>query len=479
MLIHLKRFTQFQASILRKLPLGGWRLLAPLNRQGGSKIAILQILVVGLTFLKEIVMTAFLGLAQFMDAYTLVNNILIFTRSYFEQLGYGALIPAVTQSGPADASRRRAGPASQPVQADQNEEPFSQQKLLVVLLNYAILFTVVVGGAIGLLHQPIAQLIAPTWAGEKLQSLLLLTWLVLPSCFMFQVAEMFRVLCIQEKRFALYQLPRITSLLLFIISFVLLLKVMGPMGLVIALPLSQLVELLMYCVGLKIRPRWLWRTVGSASFLQKILPVSLTWGVFSLTALVDNYFLSFLPTGEPSAFRYAYVSVLIAGSLTVVNLQMVKLADLNQACFEKDLEKTLTILKNASVQILLWSLPLIVASIVFAPWLIKVVYERGAFTAHNTLLVSQCYQILIVMVPYTALWRLISSCYYNLNLIRPLLLIGVVLLALRIGMDWLGLQLLGLHGLSWMVLINSYLLLLALIWFLLGTRKQFKIEGSP
>ncbi|WP_303674153.1 lipid II flippase MurJ [Vampirovibrio chlorellavorus] len=479
MLIHLKRFTQFQASIYRKLPPGSWQKLASLSRQGGSKIALLQILVVGLTFLKEIVMTAFLGLAQFMDAYTLVNNILIFTRSYFEQLGYGALIPAVAQCESAESSRKQAHPVNQPAQTDQHDAPFSPQRLLVVLLNYTILFTLLVGGAIGLLHQPIAQLIAPSWSGEKLQHLLLLTWLVLPSCFMFQVAEMFRVLCIQEKRFALYQLPRITSLLLFIVSFVLLLKMMGPMGLVIALPLSQLVELLMYCVGLKIRPRWVWRTEGSASFLQKIIPVSLTWGVFSLTALVDNYFLSFLPTGEPSAFRYAYVSVLIAGSLTVVNLQMVKLADLNQACSEQDLEKALAILKGASVQILLWSLPLIVGSVVFAPWLIKVVYERGAFTAHNTMLVSQCYQILIVMVPYTALWRLMSSCFYNLNLIRPLLLIGVVLLALRIGMDWLGLQLMGLHGLSWMVLMNSYLLLMALGLFLLAVRNRLKTEGAP
>ncbi len=428
-------------------------------------MAILQFLVVGLTFLKEIVMTGFLGLVQFMDAYTLVNNILIFTRSYFEQLGYGALIPALSQSATTVSSLDESA----------GEARFSQQKLLVVLLNYALLFTVVIGGAICLFHKPIAWLIAPTWSDEKLQDLLLLTWLVLPSCFMFQVAEMFRVLCIQEKRFILYQLPRIISLLLFVCSFVILLTVMGPLGLVIALPASQLVELLIYCIGLKIRPQWAWRTPGSASFLRKVLPVSLTWGVFSLSALVDNFFLSFLSTGEPSAFRYAYVSVLIAGSLTVVNLQMVKLADLNQACLEKNLEKALAILKSASAQIMLWSLPLIVGSVLLAPWLIKIIYERGAFTPHNTFLVSQCYQILIVMVPYTALWRLISSCYYNLGLTRPLLLMGIALLFLRIGMDWLGIHFYGLQGISWMVLINSYLLLMVLSWFLFSARNRLKV----
>lgn len=469
-----KLFKQFQGSIHSRLSLGGWRFWVPLARQGGSQVAILQILVVGLTFLKEVIMTAFLGLAQFMDAYTLVNNILIFTRSYFEQLGYGALIPAVAQSVTTDAScDGKAKPVGK-LNAAEAESSFSQQELLVVLLNYAILFTVLVGTAIYLLHQPIAWLMAPTWSGQKLEYLLLLTWLVLPACFIFQVAEMFRVLCIQQKRFGLYQFPRIISLLLFIGSFILLQNSMGPLGLVIALPVSQLVELLMYCIGLKIRPRWVWHTAGSASFLQKILPVSMTWGVFSLSALVDNFFLSFLPTGEPSAFRYAYVSVLIAGSLTVVNLQMVKLADLNLACSEKNIEKALHILKSAGAQIMLWSLPLIIASVVLAPWLIKIVYERGAFTAHNTLLVSQCYQILIGMVPFTALWRLISSCYYNLNLIRPLLWIGVVFIVLRVGMDWLGIQLFGLYGMSWMVLVNSYLLLIVLTWFLLGSSRKLK-----
>lgn len=450
------QFAQAVFSKQLKLVVNGTHLKKGIQK-ATSLLAVLQILVVGLTFLKEVALTAFFGLAHFMDAYTLINNVLIFTRSYFEQLGYGALIPA---QGQLSLKELRQHVSQVPIE-------MAHQDFLNVVFNYTFLFTFIVSGFIFLKHDWIAWLIAPTWSSdERLSHLALLTWIVLPSCLLFQIAEMLRVLSVHQKRFILYQLPRVFSLIIFIGGFISFFPVIGILALLIVLPVSQLVELLIYCFFLKIRPRWIWYSPNLKPFLKKLLPVSLTWIIFSLSILVDNFFLSFLPTGEPSAFRYAYVSVLIAGSLTVINLQLAKLSEINNACLKKDISQVKVLLKNASMQIVLWSLPLIAGSIVLAPWLIQIIYMRGAFTPHNALLVSQCYQILVVLIPYTALWRLISSCYYNFNLIMPLFLIGLILLAVRIGMEWIGLKLWGLQGISWMVLGNSYLLLLSLNFYL-------------
>lgn len=427
-----------------------------------SLLAVLQMLVVGLTFLKEVSLTTFFGLAHFMDAYTLINNILIFTRSYFEQLGYGALIPTQGQLALRE-TKDTEGVSSRFLLS-------TRQDFLNVVCNYTFLFTLLIGGVIMAWHNGIAWMIAPAWQGEKLNDLTLLTWIVLPSCLIFQITEMLRVISIQEKRFILYQLPRVISLSLFIAGLMVLFPRIGIMALLIVLPVSQLVELLIYCAFLGIRPRWIWKAPGLSLFIKKIFPVSLTWAIFSLSLLVDNFFLSFLPTGEPSAFRYAYVSVLIVGSLTVVNLQLAKLSEINNACLEKNDQRVKTLLKNASLQILLWSLPLITVSIGLAPWLIQRVYVRGAFTAHNALLVTACFQIMLLLIPYTALWRLISSCYYNLNLIRPLFCIGLACLILRALMEGIGLKLWGLQGISWMVLGNSYLLLGCLGFYLFKAR---------
>jgi putative peptidoglycan lipid II flippase len=427
-----------------------------------SLLAVLQILVVGLTFLKEVALTAFFGLTHFMDAYTLINNVLIFTRSYFEQLGYGALIPT---QGELSLGKESQNASLVPLESAQHD-------FLNVVFNYTLLFTFIVSSFIFLQHDWVAWLIAPTWSDEKLNYLALLTWIVLPSCLLFQMAEMLRVLSVQQERFILYQLPRVISLILFIGGFVSLFPVIGILALLIALPVSQLVELIAYCFFLNIRPKWIWYSPSLKPFLEKLLPVSLTWVIFSLSILVDNFFLSFLPTGEPSAFRYAYVSVVIAGSLTVVNLQLAKLSEVNNACQKKDISQVKSLFKDASIQIVLWSLPLVVGSIILAPWLIQIIYVRGAFTSHNALLVSQCYQILVVLIPYTALWRLISNCYYNLNLIRPLFLIGLIVLVLRVGMEWIGLKLWGLQGISWMVMGNSYLILLCLGFYLIRLKLE-------
>lgn len=429
-----------------------------------SPLFVLQIFVVALTFLKEVSLTSVFGLSLFMDAYVLVNNVLIFTRSYFEQLGYGALIPVYSSLALDDTTKEETGNLPPTITAQ-------QQELLLVVFNYMMLFTGGISALIIWQHRWVSWLMAPTWSGERLEYLLLLVMVVLPCCLLFQMAEMLRTISVQEKRFVLYQLPRILSLALFIGGFFLLHPALKTGALLIALPVSQLAELVMYALCLGIRWRWQWQTPLLPPFLSKLAPVSMTWVIFSLSMLVDNFFLSFLPSGEPSAFRYAYVSILIAASLTVVNLQLENVSAINVACLQGHLARMRQLLKETGLQVTLWSLPLIAGSIVLAPWLIKIVFQRGAFTASNTLMVAQCFQILILMLPYSALWRVISNCYYTLNLVRPLFVMGLIVTLFRVGMEWLGLHLWGMPGIAWMVLGNSYLLLGVLLLFLFRLRE--------
>lgn len=439
-------------------------LLEKIIRKLTSPLFVLQVFVVGLTFLKEVSLTAVFGLSLFMDAYVLVNNVLIFTRSYFEQLGYGALIPVYSSTVSPYSS---GASAQEPAQVLQERREF-----LLVVFNYTLLITAFVGIVLAWQHRTVAMLMAPIWNGERLEYLLLLALFILPSCLLFQMAEMLRTTSVQEKRFILYQLPRVASLILFVGGFFLLFPAFKGMALLIALPLSQLAELLIYCVCLGLRWHWAWQHPLLKPFMDKLLPVSLSWGIFSLSILVDNFFLSFLPVGEPSAFRYAYVSILIAASLTVVNLQLESVAAINNACLEKNLIGMRRLLNSTALQVVLWSLPIIIGSVVLAPWLIKIVFERGAFTPENTRMVAECYRILIVLLPYVALWRAVSNCYYTLNLVRPLVLIGLLVTVLRVGMEWVGLKLWGLPGIAWMVLGNSYLLLFCLMAYLFRLKQS-------
>lgn len=437
-----------------------------------SPLFILQIFVVTLTFLKETSLTSAFGLSLFMDAYVLVNNVLIFTRSYFEQLGYGALIPVYSSLALGNPSSNHTVDPQQSALKHPHVVTPEQQELLLVVFNYMMLFATGISAFIAWQHRWISWLMAPTWSGERMDHLLLLVMVVLPCCLLFQMAEMLRTISVQEKRFVLYQVPRILSLSVFIGGFFLLRPALKTGALFIALPVSQLVELVIYALCLHIRWRWQWSTPALKPFLNKLAPVSMTWVIFSLNILVDNFFLSFLPSGEPSAFRYAYVSILIAASLTVVNLQLENLSAINLACLQGHLARMRKLLRETGLQVILWSLPLIAGSIVLAPWLIKLVFQRGAFTAANTLMVAQCFQILILMLPYSALWRVISNCYYTLNLVRSLFVMGLVITLLRAGMEWVGLHLWGMPGIAWMVLGNSYMLLCVLLVFLFRLQEK-------
>ena len=429
------------------------------------KLVGFQGVLAGVTFGKEALLTALFGLGAFLDAYVLVNNMLIFSRSFFDHIGYSLLIPLYNEAKDTTTGTSQ----------DSAEILPEQQRVVTVLFNYALLGSSVLALLGVLANQSFAQLLAPGWEGERLHYLLeIIIWLF-PLSLITQSVELLRVLAIQQKRFSLLYLPRIIGYALFIALFAAAYPTQGWRAILWVLPLTLLFELILYVVKVPVKLAWQWRLPAETDVFKRMVLSSLCWLVFYLTLLVDNWFIAKLPVGEPGAFRYALVSLFILSNLSVGNIALLGLADLTEGCSTGKLLETRGKLLQRIGLIAALSVPIVGFFYWGSPWIIKLMYERGEFNAENTALVSQCFQLFLFLLPYEALWKIVNACFYALKEYRAFLTIGAVILLARLVMnDWGVHQTEPLYGLIGTCLANWYLLLLSLTGYLL-----WKLSRKP
>jgi putative peptidoglycan lipid II flippase len=418
--------------------------------------------------LKDILLTKAFGLGVFMDAYFVTTSCLDMFSGYFQQMGYGILLPFYNE------------------QATTNNTPEAiereQEQIIVVFLNWLILSMGVIGILILVLYQTFGSLMAPNLMKETDSHLELLLMISLPLSILFQGSYALRIILVQKKRFAYFHLPGILSTLVFIGCLWAMLPQYGYWAVIWALPVSQIFQFVLYWYLLKIR----WQLVLKAPFIRKMLllslPNTLSWLFFYLFVPIDNYFLTFLPPGDLSSYRFAMKMVTVFSMLTVFSLQMTMVPAIMTAGSQKDFLKMKKLIGKGFFESLLFGIPLIFAVILMAPFLIKLFFERGAFVARNTQQVVFCLQILIWQIPFIGSWMMISRSYNSLFLLKPFMWIGLGALCLRVLFDWWGLRIGGIQGVAWMTVFHYYLLLLIGVGYLLfriHTLQRETVETAP
>jgi putative peptidoglycan lipid II flippase len=103
-----------------------------------------------------------------------------------------------------------------------------------------------------------------------------------------------------------------------------------------------------------------------------------------------------------------------------------------------------------------------------APWAVKWLFERGAFTATNTLVVSEVLRYGVVQCPFYFVGILFVSLFASQGAYRILTIIGAVNLAVKVIANLLLVQRMGVRGImlaTSIMLIGSMLLFSAVLYF--------------
>ncbi len=205
------------------------------------------------------------------------------------------------------------------------------------------------------------------------------------------------------------------------------------------------------------------------------LPYLLAGMVYSSAAVVDQAMAAaWLPGGAVSVLSYSDKLVGILLALTAVPAGEVLFPYFADTVARRDWPGLKARLKNAVLVVGGFSIPATLALCALAPFVVGLLFERGAFTAEDTARVAAVLRIAIFQVPFYILGTLCSRVVVALQATRFILVMSVFSMLLNAGLNWVFMRSLGAPGIALATVLAAMLSSAAVTLYVLAQirRKQ-------
>ncbi len=160
-----------------------------------------------------------------------------------------------------------------------------------------------------------------------------------------------------------------------------------------------------------------WRDPAVKRFFVLMLPVTLTLGLININIFVNMLFASRLvdPELAPAAIEKAFRVYMLPQGMFSVAVATVLFPTLSRLAAVGNLSSFRATLDSGLRQIAFLLLPAGVVAAVLAQPIIRLLYERGAFTADNTVVVAQCLAAFSLGLMFNGWMLLLSRGFYSLQ----------------------------------------------------------------
>ena len=200
--------------------------------------------------------------------------------------------------------------------------------------------------------------------------------------------------------------------------------------------------------GLSLVPRWHGMTPPMRQVVNQYLPMVAGGFLMSSTTLVDQSMAAMLPPGSVSALSYGSKIVALMLGIGSLALSTAIFPYFSRVVAANDWTGMRHTLKTYSGLVLVVTVPITLILICFSESIVRLLFERGAFTEGDTYLVSQIQMLYSYQVPFYVLGviivRLISSLKAN-----ALLMWGAVIsFFLNVILNYVLMQRLGVSGIA-------------------------------
>lgn len=339
------------------------------------------------------------------------------------------------------------------IQVREKEGPEAAQKLVstMVVLALGILTATVVLLAVA--GPYLLTFMGSGFDGEKLALARSLFYVLLPMIIFNGLITIYAAILNAEERFALAAfIPAVVPIMsaIFILGFA---SVWGVYTLVFGFLAGYVLQLSFLAICLKKRnisamPKWTGITQPVRQVIGQYLPMIAGAFLLSSTVLVDQSMAAMLGPGSVAALGYSNkipATLIGIGALALGTAVLPYYSKMVANGDWKGIDHTLKTYRWKLIQV---SLPLTLGFYFFSEPIVRILFERGAFTSTDTVLVGKVQAVYILQVPFflltTLVVRLISSLRYN-----QLMMFGsMISLPLNIVMNYVLMEYFGLVGIA-------------------------------
>ncbi|MBS1348063.1 MAG: murein biosynthesis integral membrane protein MurJ [Firmicutes bacterium] len=397
-------------------------------------LLIINICVKLLSFGREMVIADGFGASFLTDAYLAAYTIPYFFQTILGYAFVSAVLPALSECWQETGDNSRACRLG--------------SSIINITAAFMLLLTI-----IGLFAAPeLVWLTAPGLPDETAALAAELARIIFPSMLFMSIGLVISGILNSRYRFAAAAIaPGVCSLVI-ILSVMLIAGgdiyalAWGTLAGFIAFFLVHLADL--PHTGFKYSFSWDFKDPALKRVMADIIPIVIGLSVNQIYTVINRIFASSLAEGSIAALNYASklmnlpLGIFVAAIITAAFPSLAEKANLS------DKTPLRQICKKGLSMVLLIAIPSAVGLMLLGNDIVQLLFERGNFTAADTLMTAQC---LIPMAPgliFIAVNMLLMRVYFALHDVRTPVLTGVISIAVNVGLSLALVGLMGNAGLS-------------------------------
>ncbi len=159
-----------------------------------------------------------------------------------------------------------------------------------------------------------------------------------------------------------------------------------------------------------------WRDPAVRRFFILMLPVTLTLGLINVNGVIDTVFASrFYPELGPTAINSAFRLYMLPQGMFSVAVATVLFPALARLAARDDLDGFRATISTGLRQIAFLLIPAAIVSVVLAEPIVRLVYERGAFTESNVTVVARCLAAFSLGLVFNGWMLMLTRGFYGLQ----------------------------------------------------------------
>ncbi len=165
-------------------------------------------------------------------------------------------------------------------------------------------------------------------------------------------------------------------------------------------------------------------------------PLFLSIMIGTINSITDKAFASMLPVGSVSALAYSFMIVSMIVGLITFGLTTSSFTSISESASSMDDKSIGNKVRKANKLIIKALAPIVAFTIVAAPWIVAIIYQRGKFTQTSTINTSSAfigYAIMILTIPINAM---LGNVYIAKKHTLRLTILSIPFIMLNAGMDW-------------------------------------------
>lgn len=306
------------------------------------------------------------------------------------------------------------------------------------LASTMLLLVTMVLGAVSalfiLLAPVIMPLFAPGFEGEILDLTVALSQVLFPILVLLGISGIVVGILNSYDRFGAFAI----SPLFWNLTIILVLVVLEPMfegrdriyAYAIGILIGTAVQLLIPAWDLRHTPyrfsfSFDWRNPKVRRVLVLMLPVTISLGLINFNLLINSFFGSLVSDQAPAAIDKAFRIYQLPQGIFSVAIATVLFPTLARFANAGEIDSLRSTMANGMRQILFVLVPAAAAMLVLADPMIRLIYQRGAFAAHETEVVATALFWFAFSLPTNGLFLLLTRTFFSLQ--RPWVPTGIAL----------------------------------------------------